>query len=1079
MKNAIPILFRLAHVMLAAGLLGPLGAAAAPEPALAITGVHFFRTDAGWLAVAISVAGNPDPARFRVLLDTDGPGQGAPGTGADFMIEGPAYFQYPPSVKDWSWNILPPPVVLVDGRTVTYVLPDPPSGPRIRWCVEATNPDWSTADRFPQAGMREFALADLPRPPRMPLAAPADLSELTRRMPRSLSFRLDAEIKDRIWTAESNAPAWRADWSVPGCAAPLALGGWLEDAVSGDRAGMEPAAVLVGGDTRRYTGVTLGVGWDVLVASGPNGERRVSGQLQSTNERCLRVFVGAALDPVGWTWHDDAFARRIVTAGTGVYATTQFPIGVLAADAGALMVETDLAEPRAFQITADPARQLFGVAYSLALTDLTSNFPGRSAFAFCLRSLPVGGPSAFRLAWADFNRRHPDYGARRVPRIGQWLAFADPANITNAADFGFAAETEVFGGGSGRPAGALARYLYSMPALLWLPIPAGMDRTAANVMRLLQLHAALARDQLGDQAAAALSSAARGPGQNVAIDCAESAVNPGVRIENNLDPEIPTASERPINRAMSEWRYIREGLLSGPFSGIYCDQLGGLTNLDYHTAALAVADHPAVFAPDVLRPAVAPLTYLFEYLAPLSALLRERGRFVAGASSGDWDPFLVGQLDVLIENVRWYDHGQYRLPPEGELWRRRALAGHKPFVFLMGADFEHFTGAVLRRYLMDCLFYGMVPGLLASPGASHVYWAQAEWYERDRDLFKTCMPLINRIAESGWEPIGPAQAADEGIQVENFGRPDGVVRHFTFKPVGAGVSSGIVQIACGGQPLVIMDPLTAAAEWVLPGTDGRAMVTVPGATIGLRDLIAPEGMTAAREFLEQWRPADGEAEAARNNLASLSAEYAFGAVGAVQFRDPAVDDEANRFEVKVRNLAGAPVQVADLKVISSHQFRSFDDANATVTPGATSVVSGYFTRDDIGGSSWLEIQWTMRRGRDERSCSRWIRPIFAPPVRVTPRTVSLRTDELAVPIQLSLENLSTNARTVRIDWRGDFEGGRQDATLQPGETRLVSLPVTGDEPGAGRMLVRVKASGRELSADWFDVSLGRSSAAVP
>jgi hypothetical protein len=68
---------------------------------------------------------------------------------------------------------------------------------------------------------------------------------------------------------------------------------------------------------------------------------------------------------------------------------------------------------------------------------------------------------------------------------------------------------------------------------------------------------------------------------------------------------------------------------------------------------------------------------------------------------------------------------------------------------------------------------------------------------------------------------------------------------------------------------------------------------------------------------------------------------------------------------------------------------------------------------------------------------------------------------------------------VRIDWRGDFEGGRQDATLQPGETRLVSLPVTGDEPGAGRMLVRVKASGRELSADWFDVSLGRSSAAVP
>jgi hypothetical protein len=316
--------------------------------------VHFFRTDAGWLAVAISVAGNPDPARFRVLLDTDGPGSRSAGNGCGFLDRRPAYFQYPPSVKDWSWNILPPPVVLVDGRTVTYVL-------RIRLRDRASAGAWKRRILIgpPPIVSRKPACVNSPWPiyraAADALAAPGFERTHAAHAPivvlspgcRDQGSHLDCGI---------NAPAWRADWSVPGCAAPLALG-WLEDAVSGDRAGMEPAAC--------WSGVTRGVtpasrwAWagDVLVASGPNGERRVSGQLQSTNERCLRVFVGAALDPVGWTWHDDAFARRIVTAGTGVYATTQFPIGVLAADAGALMVETDLAEPRAFQITADPARQ--------------------------------------------------------------------------------------------------------------------------------------------------------------------------------------------------------------------------------------------------------------------------------------------------------------------------------------------------------------------------------------------------------------------------------------------------------------------------------------------------------------------------------------------------------------------------------------------------------------------------------------------------------------------------------------------------------------------------------------------------
>ena len=76
---------------------------------------------------------------------------------------------------------------------------------------------------------------------------------------------------------------------------------------------------------------------------------------------------------------------------------------------------------------------------------------------------------------------------------------------------------------------------------------------------------------------------------------------------------------------------------------------------------------------------------------------------------------------------------------------------------------------LVERYMKRCLAYGMFPGFFSHNASKGHYFTRPELYERDRPLFQKYVPLCQRVAEAGWEPVTLARADDEGIYVERYG----------------------------------------------------------------------------------------------------------------------------------------------------------------------------------------------------------------------------------------------------------------------------------------------------------------------
>ena len=96
------------------------------ELSLDVSQVELFQSENNRMVFKVTFAAPPDIGRLRVLLDVDGPGRGEPGSGADYMLEGASFYRYPKGATDWTWDAIEPPFTLVEGRTVTCMLPDVP-----------------------------------------------------------------------------------------------------------------------------------------------------------------------------------------------------------------------------------------------------------------------------------------------------------------------------------------------------------------------------------------------------------------------------------------------------------------------------------------------------------------------------------------------------------------------------------------------------------------------------------------------------------------------------------------------------------------------------------------------------------------------------------------------------------------------------------------------------------------------------------------------------------------------------------------------------------------------------------------
>jgi len=118
--------------------------------------------------------------------------------------------------------------------------------------------------------------------------------------------------------------------------------------------------------------------------------------------------------------------------------------------------------------------------------------------------------------------------------------------------------------------------------------------------------------------------------------------------------------------------------------------------------------------------------------------------------------------------------------PDEALCFKRALAYQKPYCFLMNTHFPDFTLDLIERYMKRSLFFGCFPGMFSENASTNHFFANPVWYNASRPLFKKYIPLIQRIAQAGWEPITYARTSVPEVYVERYGRKSSTELFFTL-----------------------------------------------------------------------------------------------------------------------------------------------------------------------------------------------------------------------------------------------------------------------------------------------------------
>jgi len=855
---------------------------------LAIFCGSVFAQDESELVPAITNA-----AFFRVMLDLDGPLQGATGFGGDRMIEGFNIYDYDGEKPgDWKWKINIPAIIVTLDNTLIYQLPGFVPERPVRWYAETTDPEWNVIDHIPLVDAEIFDYAELPvfSMENLPHPQAVDMSELLRYRPPALSVDFADDLRQREWKflSVSNRPplSWQPFSGSPEL--PLMLR--LTDVVTGRRMKLVPIAAYISDETERWSGRTLGVDWEVLCDRDSSGNVTITGQLCDNEERCLRIDVGCDGELTGWTWHDDVRFCRPIQDGDDRYCYTyaceygalgeesRYPLGVISrSDQGALIVETDLSEPRVCQIAAVPDESFFGVSYDLALTPQTVKFPGCATFRCNFRASKHGGAEAFRYALRDFYGRHPGMSENRLPTAGLWMPFSDISKIESPSDFGFAFFEK--GGARGQDVDYCATndiltLIYTEPWLYWLPMPAGSEWTNAAALHQMKRLAFAGTNQANEFAASALLGASRLPDQTRRMTFTKVPWNSGARMEVSVDPELEPIEGASINRAMSEWTFIKNALKDKRVDGIYLDSMSAMQQIDYNPVAMAVADYPCTYEAGVLKPGLSMEVAAFEFTAALGNYLREREKYLMGNFPCWRAPFFMPYIDIPGEESCWYTAGVYAPPDEKDLNHRRAMSGGKPFGFLQAAHFDEIESFALEYYFRDCLFWAFQPSFFSFDGTNKPYWENPEWLNRDRHYFKTYVPLCQRLSQAGWQPVADVVADDPALWIEQFGRTSDPVWHFTFRNTQNSPLKTSLMFPDNKSELIVVDPLNGAIA-VVSG-DETIAVELPVGGIGVRDVVSVSSIASEIDFLRNWNSGNGENQKCLRSLESLQRERSAG-----------------------------------------------------------------------------------------------------------------------------------------------------------------------------------------------------------
>jgi hypothetical protein len=284
----------------------------------------------------------------------------------------------------------------------------------------------------------------------------------------------------------------------------------------------------------------------------------------------------------------------------------------------------------------------------------------------------------------------------------------------------------------------------------------------------------------------------------------------------------------------------------GDLDGEYIDSSEGYVTdeLDFRRDHFAAADTPLTWAPETHQPAIFRGLIAFEYVRGIARDIHADGKLMMANGAPGRLCWLPPLLEVMGTETDWNPGGQWRPMSDSELLYRRALCKGKPYCFLMNTEFERFSSELVERYMKRSLAYGMFPGFFSHNASQGHYFTRPELYNRDRPLFKKYVPLCQRAAEAGWEPVTRAHANDDRVHVERFG--DRYLTVFNDSPDRRTVTIRLdVPAPTASRKLVTGQELS----W----TAGATTLTLAAEDVAVIDL-GPDPTTPNREAVRQHSP---------------------------------------------------------------------------------------------------------------------------------------------------------------------------------------------------------------------------------
>ncbi|QNK56726.1 hypothetical protein [Paenibacillus sp. PAMC21692] len=580
---------------------------------------------------------------------------------------------------------------------------------------------------------------------------------------------------------------------------------------------------------------------------------KVSGRLSdlSGDDRAVTLTFALPVNAEGWKWGDYIRGERTIQTGQAgnVYSNSQIPdfeTGPLSiypisaiynpTTGAGLSLGTDYNNPTHYRLDYNGSTKQLTITFELGLAPDTANFPSAADFGFVIYGFD--GEQGFRGAFDKYMDLFPEFYEVRIPEQGIWMPFASISDIPDNEDFGFR-----FKEGDDDPvdtayanANDILVFHYQELSSWWQSIDPQSPKTVATAENARDAAALLGEEK----AQMAQAAAMRNPAGDPYLQWLDTPWNVGALWMINANPDLPGDSNG-YEMYFSEDKMDARYNTTGPKpDGEYLDTLDGWPyTLNYNRDHFEYAIAPLVFSKVTKRPAIHRAFSSWEATVRLADELHGDGRLLMANGTPHAYSMYMPWLDAMGNERNWLGAGDTFNPDTDEtLSKYRTLSGAKPYLMLQNTNFSKFGNAYMERYMEKLLFYGIFPSAFSATADNATnYWKNASFYDRDRALFIRYVPMVEAVAEAGWEPLTLASADSPSVAMERYGEGDEV--YLTFMNQGTSAVTSTISFdgqAMGLGTMIAAEELTAGMPLSLVG--GQFTLTLDPDEVKVVKLIA-------------------------------------------------------------------------------------------------------------------------------------------------------------------------------------------------------------------------------------------------